>query len=312
MRRIAYLLLACIPLLGLPVTAKTWEQAITDVEALAADYRERHRALGFDGVLGTAYNEVDVQMHHCAILGRMVGHKDAISHLEPPQPGSGATARELAIAANSLENWLIAARYHATLSPDQKRRIWNLDCVGKYRIPSDRGVSVPDGFDVRYDAERKSIYVQGDVTSGFAAVVIGAMKRYPEAETIGFGSGGGAVYEAIEAGRAIRRHGLSTELLNDCYSACPLVVFGGVARFMWWPHNEMGFHQVSRNGTAVPLDDRVYADIAGYVTEMGGDWQMVLRMMLSAAPHDMYIASEEERCASKVITGHQRGCIVLD
>lgn len=298
--------------MAVPVSAKTWEQAISDVEALANQYRERHRALGFDGMLGASYNELDVQMHHCAILGRMVGQKDAIRHLEPPQPGPGATARELAVAANSLENWLIAARRHQNLSRDQRRRIWNLDCVGNFRIPSDRAVEVSRGFGITYDAERNSIYVQGDIEPGFASAVLNAMNHYPHAETIGLGSGGGDVYEAIEAGQLIRRRGLSVEVINDCYSACPLAVFGGKERIMWWPHSRIGFHRVSRGGSAVPLQDRVYADIARYISAMGGDWQLIQRMMLSAMPSEMYFASEADRCASKVITWHQRGCSTAD
>jgi hypothetical protein len=233
-------------------------------------FTNKSRQLGFDEPLGTAYNEVDVNMHLCAILGRMVGHKEYITHLEPPQPSAEATGRDYAIASTSLNNWAIAATYHSKVSYAEKKRIWNLDCIGNYNIPRQLYVNVDEGFSVRYDEERRSIYVQGDITKGFAKTIRMAILRYPDAKTVGLGSGGGAVYEAILAGRYIRAAGLETELLNNCYSACPLAYFGGTLRFMWYPHSVVGFHQVSIGGIAVPLDDPVYKDIALYVNEMGG------------------------------------------
>lgn len=308
----ALLLCALLILISSPASSKSWEEAIRDVESLRQSFIARYEALGFDGILGTAYNEVDVNMHHCAILGRMVGHKAHIAHLEPPQPGLDSSGRDLAIAATSLGNWLIAARYHSQINSSQKRRIWNLECVGNFGIPNGLWVEVEDGFDVAYDPDRKAIMIQGDITVGFSEAVRRAIEAYPDAEVVGLGSGGGAVYEAIEAGRLIRSAGLQTEALNNCYSACPLAFLGGTLRFMWYPHSDMGFHQVSSNGIAVPLTDSVYIDIKRYVSEMGGNAPMILSMMYSTPPSGMYYASQEERCLSRVVTNHQRGCLAPD
>jgi hypothetical protein len=293
-------------------SAKSWSQAILDVEALAQSYRQKYEAMGFDGTVGTAYNEVDVKMHQCAILGRLVGHKNAIVHLEPPQPRPEATARDFAIAATSLENWTIAAKYHRALSSNQKRRMWNLDCVGKYGIASELWVKVSQGFAIEYDQERRSIYIQGDITLGFASTVQRAIDLYPEATTIGIGSGGGAVYEAIVAGRIIRAAGLEVELLNNCYSACPIFALGGTIRLMWWPHSDIGLHQVSVDGKAVSPDHPVYGEIGSYVREMGGNWELVRAMMFRAPPSSMYTATENERCESRIVTNHQRGCLAME
>ncbi|PHO04164.1 hypothetical protein CSC82_11560 [Rhodobacteraceae bacterium 4F10] len=291
-------------------SAKSWEEAIKDVDQMAEGFYVKSRKLGFEGFLGTAYNEIDVNMHLCAILGRMVGHKEYIAHLEPPQPTNGATGREYMVAYTSLKNWVVAAKYHSQISPNEKKRIWNLDCVGNYEIPYGLAVNVPRGFSVRFDPERRAIYIQGDITLGFADTVKQAILTYPDAERVGLGSGGGAVYEAIRAGKHIRAAGLETELLNDCFSACPLAYFGGTLRFMWAPHSKVGFHQVSHRGIAVPPDDPVYHDIWSYVSEMGGNPDLVLKYIFAASPRDMYNASEAERCASRVVTNHQRGCIV--
>ncbi|WP_298571854.1 hypothetical protein [uncultured Aliiroseovarius sp.] len=307
----AFLITVCLLwVLGISSAhAKSWEQAILDVENMSEEFWQKSRELGFNEALGTAYNEVDVNMHLCAILGRMVGHKEGIRHLEPPQPADGASGREFAIASVSLSNWAIAAKYHSKITAAEKKRIWNLDCVGNYDIPADLYVNVERGFSVRYDDERKSIYIQGDIVEGFSETVKEAINAYPDAKVVGLGSGGGAVYEAMRAGRYIRAAGLETELLNDCYSACPLALFGGTVRFMWYPHSAVGFHQVSVRGIALPLDDPTYRDIANYVALMGGDVSLVLGFMFSANPREMYLADELERCASRVVTNHQRGCI---
>ena len=289
--------------------AKTWEEAISDVEAMAEEFWQRAQTKGFNDPLGTAFNEVDVEMHLCAILGRMVGHKDAIAHLEPPQPETDASGREFAIAATSLGNWVIAARYHTSLSAGQKKRIWNLDCVGRMDIPQGLAVAVERGHGVIYDPDRRAIMVQGDITPGFAETVINAIARYPDAKVVSLGSGGGSVYDALEAGLAIRGAGLETELVNGCYSACPLVLAGGVTRFMWWPFEEVGLHQVSLFGIGLPRDHRVYIDIAAYLDVMGVDASWVLQAMYSAPPSGMRIVNEAERCAMRLITNHQRGCL---
>lgn len=303
-------LLLVVPLLlGSPAFCKSWEEAIKDVEALSESFYQTSRDKGFNEALGTAYNEVDVEMHLCAILGRMVGHTDAIVHLEPPQPTPNAPGRVFAIAAQSLANWVIAARYHSSIEDGSRRRIWNLDCVGKYDIPLTLWVDTPSGYVIRYDADRKAIMVQGDITTGFSDAVIDAIEAYPDAEVVSLGSGGGAVYEAMSAGLAIREAELQTEIINNCYSACPLALAGGTVRFMWWPYNEIGLHQVSIRGAPVPFSAQVYSDIAVYLNGMGLSAIPVIRMMWSSKPNEMYIVEEQIRCNTRLITNHQRGCL---
>ncbi len=89
---------------------------------MAEEFWQISREKGFYEPLGTSFNEIDVQMHFCAILGRMVGHKEAIAHREPPQPDPGAQGRDFAIAATSLWNWTTAARYHSSIDANTKRR----------------------------------------------------------------------------------------------------------------------------------------------------------------------------------------------
>lgn len=306
------ILLLSLGLVALAATAsiaKSWEQAIADVDAMSDRFWEISREKGFTEFLGTAFNEVDVEMHLCAILGRMVGHADAIAHLEPPQPGPDASGREFAVAATSLGNWVVAARYHSSIDVDTRRRIWNLDCVGHHDIPSTLYVAVARGHVVNFDPDRRAIMIQGDITPGFSDAVARAIVANPEAKVVSLGSGGGAVYEALRAGRLIRAAGLETEVINGCYSACPLAVAGGTVRFMWWPFEELGLHQVSAYGVAMPPAAPVYQDIFDYLVEMGVDAPTVLMMMFSATPREMFLVPEQARCETRLITNHQRGCL---
>ncbi|MFG6560291.1 hypothetical protein ACGYK7_07285 [Sulfitobacter sp. 1A15299] len=312
MRQQGFAILLFLGAMALSATnsiAKSWEHAIADVEAMSDRFWEISREKGFTEFLGTAFNEVDVEMHLCAILGRMVGHADAITHLEPPQPKPDASGREFAIAATSLGNWVIAARYHSDIDVDTRRRIWNLDCVGRHNIPTTLYVAVTRGHEVNFDPERRAIMIHGDITPGFSDSVASAIMENPEAKVISLGSGGGAVYEALRAGRLIRDAGLETEVVNGCYSACPLAVAGGTVRFMWWPFEELGLHQVSAYGVALPPAAPVYQDIFDYLVEMGVDASTVLKMMFSATPQEMFLVPEQARCDTRLITNHQRGCL---
>lgn len=292
-----------------PSFSKTWDEAVSDVDEMADEFWRISREKGFNEPLGTSFNEVDVEMHLCAILGRMVGHKEAIAHLEPPQPSPSASGRDFAVAATSLKNWVIAAKYYSGVDANTKRRLWNLDCVGQYSISNELQVEVERGHSVIYDPSRQAIMIQGDITIGFSDTVARALHAHPDASVVSLGSGGGAVYEALRAGRMIRAAGLQTEVINGCYSACPLVVAGGTVRFMWWPFSEIGLHKVSSFGVAVPQDAEVYHSIFEYLIEMGVDARAVIAMMWAAEPSDMYLVQEQERCDTRLITNHQRGCL---
>ena len=161
-------------------------------------------------------------------------------------------------------------------------------CCFDTRLPETLYVAVARGHAINFDPDRLAIMIQGDISPGFSDAVARAIVTNPEAKVVSLGSGGGAVYEALRAGRLIRAAGLETEVINGCYSACPLAVAGGTLRFMWWPFEELGVHQVSAYGVAMPPAAPVYHDIFDYLVEMGVDAPTVLSMMFSATPREMF------------------------
>lgn len=270
------------------VHAKTWEQAIQDVEALLELYmKEIERRTGERPSLwqGAMNEHRDSREHICAILGRRHGFAAYIGHLEAPQPPLTADTHDLELNLPSLSNWLASARALGRMNALEKAKTWNLECVGKMGIPNGLWLDVPDN--VWFEVSGQHLLIYGDILPGFADRLIDLVVRYPEVTTISLGSGGGYIWEAMEAGRFIREMGLDTQLYGSCESACPLVFMGGVNRNIFRNARRFGFHKVSRGGVAVDDGDDVYRLIRSYVYEMGGNGDLYVQAMLSAEPNDM-------------------------
>lgn len=277
-------------------SAKSWQQAITDVQALRVSYQETiYKRTGewpseWQGALNT---NRDSEMHFCAILGRRLGLKDHIRHLEPPQPSHDGDIFKLTMHTVSLSNWISAAVHIGSLNPTRRAKMWNLECVGS-EVSNNLAVPVPDF--TWYEVKRDQLSIYGDISLGFSKRLKAALVANPNVTTVALGSGGGNVYEAISAGFIIREHGLDTQLYASCMSACPLVFYGGVNRNMFRFSERFGFHQVSVNGKAVPLDDQVYRDIFSYITVMGGDPVPFIKAMWDFKPSEMGFVSPYEEC----------------
>lgn len=310
LKRLLPFLLAVNALIAAICTAEasTWEDAIGNVEAKAADYHRRATDLGFPVHAGTALNELDIPIHRCSILGRMLGKTSLITHLEKDYPTTSTTGAEFWYAAISLGNWAYTARNLLELDEARRVRYWNLDCVGQHGISGSAYLEEKASrafFDV---VEGKVIRILGNVTTGFAKRLEIALLENPRVELVALGSGGGVVSEALVAGRLIRGRKLSTTLWNNCYSACSLVFLGGVDRTIWSPYPKLGFHMVSAGGVAVPSHSDVYAAIDRYATSMSVVSSTLIGAMLSARPDTMRYLSHDEMCRSRITTWIQRSC----
>lgn len=289
-----------------PVTAKTWQQAIVDVEELRHSYREtifRRTGEWPSEWQGNLNVNRDSDMHFCAILGRRLGFKDQISHLEPPQPSHDEDAYDLTLHTVSLANWVSAAVHVGSLNPARRAQFWNLECVGKGLVSKALFVPIPDF--VWFEIDNDQIQIYGDIVPGFSQRLENILNQNPNITTISLGSGGGSVYEAMMAGIIIRQRGLDTQLYGSCMSACPLVFYGGVNRSMFRFSERFGFHSVSQGGNAVPLNDPVYQDIFDYVMAMGGNPYPLIATMLKYGPHDMGFVTPHEECLMGLATWWQ-------
>ncbi|MDF2232412.1 hypothetical protein P2H44_07575 [Albimonas sp. CAU 1670] len=295
--------------------ATSWPIAIERVGRLADKYYEaaKERTGWISG--GTALNNADIRMHRCAIVGRMLGLKGRVSVFEPPYPTiSSASDDELWWSAVSLQNWITTANQMRATLPDAKRAIWNLECAiepglqDTYFIDKNRD-DKSSIYKISDDGE--TLYVIGDIENGFFEKFRNAVEENKELNQIALGSAGGSVLDALRAGMLIRERGFETTIYANCYSACPLVFMGGVARTVWDSQAELGFHQISlADGSAVPLSDELYVELAKYMSSMGVEYKEVIFWMWEASPDEMKVfRGDHELCDTHVATFVYHGCV---
>lgn len=305
------ILLATLIYSGAKAQNVGWDVAIVRVEESARKYSDHaFKVLGSRWV-GPANDSIKFDTHRCAILGRMLGHTEAIQHIEtfeyPPLDGS-VDAFDLLVFSLTLENWVAAARASLKMEPSMRINVWNLECVGEQGIPADLFMesSQPNAT---FRIEGKTLVVYGDIDAGFFERFKSQLDAAPTIEEVGLGSGGGSVPDALLAGYEIRRRGLSTSLRGNCFSACPLVFMGGVKRILWASPYRLGFHQIySGDGIPRSAEDPIYELTAKYMIAMGVDPQVVIPWMLSAGPSEMFEPDVRNLCAPGVSTFVQRVC----
>ncbi|KIC51767.1 hypothetical protein [Tateyamaria sp. ANG-S1] len=294
--------------------ARTWKESIEIVEEKSEELWQKGLSLGGFGHLGTAYNEIDIPKHRCAILGRMFEMSDVISHLEHhPEPElsdspSPDEIHALMVYAHSLSNWAFVASHLLEQNEETRKQVWNLDCVGKMGIGKQYALPVVDSA-AKFRVEQHDLLVLGNIVSGFAESLELKLSENPGIDRVVLGSGGGNVVEALHAGVLIRKLGLKTTLGQSCYSACPLVFLGGVERTVWSPYPKLGFHKLSDGeGDAIGTTHPAYSLIFDYVKAMGSDPNFVLASILRAEPSDMYEPTLLDLCEYYVVTWVQRAC----
>lgn len=315
MKGVAFLAtIALIALLPTPIASHivSWDEAIARVESTADKYRTYAREHGVTWA-GAMYNEWHSRRHSCAILGRMLGHAEAIQHLEeldyPPLPANGDKiyAHSMLVFAISLENWVFSARRAVAASEVERIKIWNLDCVGDQGIPQTLAMPNPQA-EADFVRDDTRLVVLGDIDTGFADRFRMALDANPGVEEILLGSNGGSVVDAVAAGRMIRARGLKTSLYYNCNSACPLVFLGGVERVVWASGGRFGLHQISSEGAAVSRDDEIYPLLSAYIAEMGGDPARIVHSMHSASPAELSYPDPNDYCELGLATWVQRIC----
>lgn len=287
-----------------------WAREIAAAEADADRLWDIMRAKG-TFVLGTAVNEVDVDIHTCHILSIMLG-KDHLTPLlvapaDPPQPDDEPGFAE-GVEGNSRSNWANLAKAYLAESKVERVRAWNLDCVGAFGISGREHIRESDGRAL-VEVDGDAIRVLGNVEKGFFDELKAAIEANPAVTRVLLGSAGGSVGDAVAAGRYVRGRKLDTELYNNCRSACSLVFLGGVERRIWSPYPQLGFHRISSGGVAIPDASEVYDRVRDYADGLGVDGTAVVAFMRKAGVSEMHHPEIDELCAANVATAVQRGCI---
>ncbi len=308
--RLTYLCAIAAIIAPFSASALSWRDAIEANERRVEELWQLAESRGLPGRhVGNLYNEWHAKEHTCSILGRMLGKADLITEIEQSTETdvSQTTDHETGIAAQSLSNWTYIAKRLLEDNKAERIREWNLDCVGHLGIPNDAYIG-EENTQTFYSVQGETLRIMGDVEAGFSDQIKAVIRANPNIKTVALGSGGGSVAEAIETGLFIRENGLSTTLWNNCYSACTIVYIGGVKRDIWSPYPDLSFHQISRNGAAIPFDDPAYYRLAAYATVMGVDMQTFIGLTMSAPPSSFTTPHVDDLCAAKIATWVQRRC----
>lgn len=205
------------------------------------------------------------------------------------------------------------------VTDENREAMWDLSCAGQtvttafeysIKIPDDARIAtgLRSGF-AEYDQMRRTINILGEVTEGYAGRIEAALASFPQAQSIGLGSGGGNVGEAVRAGQLVREAGLKTELIAKCESACPLVFLGGVERIIWHPPSEVGFHMLSVDMiNPLPEGHEGYDLVRDFVYSMGANGESYVSWMLRARPETFFIPPVEQLCEANIVTWAQTTC----
>lgn len=152
------------------------------------------------------------------------------------------------------------------------------------------------------------LLVHGDFEAGDDVLEFSRFVAASNPEVVTFNSPGGAIYKAMEIGRAIRFHGLTTfqPKANECASACSLAFLGGRTRIA--EAGSIGVHKSFFGGgsrmsadNAVSSVQQVTADIIGYIREMGAD-PALLELSLRYESWDVRYLSASEMAQYRITT----------
>ena len=212
------------------------------------------------------------------------------------------------MAEHEVWQWTGQADTALKMTPRERIRAWNLDCVGKANIPATAGIADEHPTFYELSSNGTTLTIRGDVEPGFYRKAVAALDASPKVDTVVLGSGGGFVSEAILTARELRRRKLTTVVRGSCHSACTLVFIGGIKRQRWSPDDVLGFHQVSVDGSAVPLDSPVYETIRQFGAEMGVDSKVLVQLMHSAPPERLHRPGFGSLCASRIATWEYHAC----
>jgi len=300
------------------VFAEGWEDRIADARSRARAIETWAEGYGWDyNSVGRMIRSVDVSAIRCQVLAEMMGIGDISGYIRyvsprpdeihsPPadsiDPDTYDFNQILGYSWN-LNTWMIAVEEFRSMNGDQRAEVWELSCHGQHGIPE--GLLGPDwNTSASFRVDDGILYVLGDIVPGFFKEFEAVLSKN-EIRVINLGSRGGSVKDAMQAGELIRERGLITALYADCESACPLIFMAGVPpRILVSPKQfyRIGFHQISANGVAIPLDSPAYKIIGAYVKRMGVDDGFVLTAMRSVPPDGMYFPELATLCAAGVIT----------
>lgn len=294
--------------LGPSFSSTSWREAIASVAETQETYYD------FAAQRGARPGAIHVgngyERHQCAIIGRMLGRIDDIEEAETfdnPVIHSQADPHEMMLHAVFLDSWIVAAENALQLTQSQKVSIWNLECIGEHGISASAFIEPSEGGS-DFSIINGGLFIHGDIEAGFYERLIQYLESAPSLEFVALGSGGGGVRDAMLAGLLIRELGYETTLWGPCLSACTLLFAGGQDRVLNSLETEIGFHQITVDGLALPDDSEIYEVVIEYFDAMGVEGATAVAWMKSTPPNEMYFPDPQAICDAGFAHWIQRVC----
>jgi hypothetical protein len=135
-------------------------------------------------------------------------------------------------------------------------------------------------------SDRRLLHVTGEFTPGIAEAVEQSLAATPSVRIVVFDSPGGDIGEALRIGRDIKETGLTTEVSQECSSACTYSFAAGRERILL-PGGRLGFHACQRVVWYSPCENQKYSS---YLVASGID-ESFIRRALSVEPPDIWYPS---------------------
>jgi ATP-dependent protease ClpP protease subunit len=170
--------------------------------------------------------------------------------------------------------------------------------AGIYDIVSGDSRVGPHRF--RVLANGQMLEFSGGITFGVARELEEFLNAMGSLQTVRLNSIGGRILEAQKMSDMIRARGLSTDVTQDCLSACTIVFLGGKERLMA-PSARLGFHQPAFRGMTAADRRAAIANEEARLLRFGLSKAFAQRAN-TATPDGMWYPDNDELLREKVVT----------
>jgi hypothetical protein len=168
----------------------------------------------------------------------------------------------------------------------------------------------PIGLPAEVGFDGDTITLVGPIAQGTAARLRATLSAHPGATRLKLSSEGGRMRDAQQIAQVVRKHGMDTEVVGSCESACTLIVLAGKGRFAAIG-SRVGFHQPSFPGTQPSEQAQMVEDLKADYSKAGLPGRFV-RKALSEPPESMWYPDEPELFGAGVLNAVSRERVVQD
>lgn len=162
----------------------------------------------------------------------------------------------------------------------------------------------PLGAPAKLSVAGSTLILEGPIAQGTADLVSEQLSADPGIDRITLNSIGGRMRDAEQIARLIRDRGMSTEAVNECASACTLILLAGERRAAAIG-SRIGFHQPDFPGLELEERRQMVESLRKNYLAAGVPGSFV-RQALATPPDSMWYPTEQELLKAGVLNGMTR------